>query len=336
MLFVSLIQFSARHNKVRAFQNLAGKNSKRSSFALVDNMTDVSESSTMYWFDEVTSTMDKARELGTLSSNMNLDLFAVVTQLQTNGRGTRGRSWISGSKNLLMTVSVKMSTIMTPLTLIPLRIGTLISPAIRAKVLSGAQVYLKWPNDVLIANEKVCGVLIEVNEGRLLVGIGCNVGSSPEVSLTGMEGGRPSTCLERHQYKESENNILSSGSDNQSDNQSDVISQTSVDTSLNGESVGDVWSSTMPTDERHNQLAVEIFEAFSAWIGSVDSARSVIDEFESQMDYSPQRLRNTPTDSAASSLGKEIIPLRINPDGSLQVQYTDNGNEDTLVADYLW
>jgi len=40
---------------------------------------------------------------------------------------------------------------------------------------------LKWPNDVLIEEKKVCGTLIEVENDYMLIGIGCNVVTAPEV-----------------------------------------------------------------------------------------------------------------------------------------------------------
>ena len=71
-----------------------------------------------------------------------------------------------------------------PLTLVPLRIGTLIAPAIRKRI-SNANVYLKWPNDVLIGSKKVCGTLIEIENDNMFIGIGCNVAVAPEVPTSG-------------------------------------------------------------------------------------------------------------------------------------------------------
>jgi BirA family biotin operon repressor/biotin-[acetyl-CoA-carboxylase] ligase len=95
-------------------------------------------------------------------------------------------------------------------------------PPIQSRVQSGDHVYLKWPNDVLIGEKKVCGILIEVENDRLLIGIGCNVLTAPEVSNIGAEAGRASTCLADH------NNYCAgktSGSDNE------AVSSTLVDAS---------------------------------------------------------------------------------------------------------
>lgn len=45
----------------------------------------------------------------------------MVAQRQTKGRGTRGRTWMHGSNNLLMTVAIKRALLPIPLHLLPLR-----------------------------------------------------------------------------------------------------------------------------------------------------------------------------------------------------------------------
>ena len=57
------------------------------------------------------------------------------------------------------------------------------------------RVSLKWPNDVLLGESKVAGVLIEAELPFLLVGIGVNVRHKPEVPRHGPDRGRPAACL---------------------------------------------------------------------------------------------------------------------------------------------
>lgn len=60
-------------------------------------------------------------------------------------------------------------------------------------------VNLKWPNDVLVGNDKVSGLLIEMDGGgHYLVGIGVNLAHAPEVPSAGADRGRTATCLARH------------------------------------------------------------------------------------------------------------------------------------------
>jgi biotin-(acetyl-CoA carboxylase) ligase len=82
------------------------------------NVESLSESR-IHWYEEVTSTMDKAKEI--TKSQPRTTIFAVVADEQSNGRGTRGRVWNSVVGNLYMTLAVKLSLVHIPLTLIPLR-----------------------------------------------------------------------------------------------------------------------------------------------------------------------------------------------------------------------
>ena len=79
----------------------------------------------------------------------------MVARRQTNGRGTKGRTWVSPPGNLFMTIAINLSLVPIPLTLVPLRIGTLIAPIMQSFVSDDSAVFLKWPNDVLIQQKKV-------------------------------------------------------------------------------------------------------------------------------------------------------------------------------------
>lgn len=151
---------------------------------------------------------------------------------------------------------------------------------------SGSQVFLKWPNDVLIDEKKVCGVLIEIEGDFMLVGIGCNVMTAPVVQSTGEDNGRPSTCLANHMQN------------------CEIESNENKDT----------CSSNVPLDEIHKEIAAEIYGALSSYTKqSNDSAADVIKDFEKCMNFSPQKLRS------ADTAGDKVTPLRINVDGTLQV-----------------
>ena len=113
-------------------------------------------------------------------NNAPSSVFAVVAKHQTLGRGTHGREWKSSSGNLYMTLSFHRSLVthfplhLTPLKynsvvflsysisflIIPVyRIGSILVPCVRKYVLSNGNdntVALKWPNDILINNAKVC------------------------------------------------------------------------------------------------------------------------------------------------------------------------------------
>ena len=306
------------------------KNGRRPTMALFDSMTDTEAGrrSEIVWFDEVDSTMDAAKEL--LANDPELasrDAFAVVAGSQRRGRGTRGRTWMSKDGNLFMTVVLKLPLVPVPMTLIPLRVGTLIAPSIKARVRAGAPpVTLKWPNDVLIGERKVCGVLIEVADDRVLVGIGCNVQAAPQVETSGQQYGRLATCLADH-AADLEPAACASPDDG-------TCAATATAAAAASAPAPGVDVNT------HKEIAAEIFGALASWVrpspsadGSTrDTADEVLRDFERDMDRRLQRLRG---DDAA---GDSVRPLRLNRDGTLVVSVVgggEDGTERTLVADYL-
>jgi biotin-[acetyl-CoA-carboxylase] ligase BirA-like protein len=157
------------------------------------NMTPFDSSKDIYWFHEVDSTMDKARELLKNEEYSRKKSFAVVGDYQTAGRGTRGRTWVSAVGNMYMTLVINMADVPLALTLTPIRVGTFIIKAIdnvlRASPAPPPLVQLKWPNDVIINGEKVSGVLIEIEDGKMLIGIGCNIVTAPVAPADGPDSG---------------------------------------------------------------------------------------------------------------------------------------------------
>ena len=84
-----------------------------------------------------------------------------------------------------MTVAFPSEIPLKPITLLPLRVGTVVIDALNDSRLS-----LKWPNDVLLEGGKVAGVLVESDGAAIFVGVGVNVASAPEVPSSGPDRGR--------------------------------------------------------------------------------------------------------------------------------------------------
>ena len=140
------------------------------------------------WKDEVDSTMDEAKRM-----LPRTEPFAVAAGVQTKGRGTRGRTWTDGDGNAKVTIALP-AIHLAPLTLLPLRIGTLVH-GVLAPYVKDQKLTLKWPNDILLDQKKLAGTLIEMDNDVLLVGIGVNLKTAPEVPSDGPETGRPSIGL---------------------------------------------------------------------------------------------------------------------------------------------
>ncbi len=120
------------------------------------------------------STSDRSAEL----LRGGQDGIAVVAELQTSGRGRRGRTWTSpAGVNLTMSVGVTSR--------LPAadgwRLGLAVALAVRSACASVAPVALKWPNDLVDADDrKLGGVLVETTvDGEWItgavIGIGINV-----------------------------------------------------------------------------------------------------------------------------------------------------------------
>lgn len=101
----------------------------------------------------------------------------VIADEQQAGRGRHGRRWEAPrGRALLMSVVLRAGSARAP-AIAPLRVGLAVVHAIEATC--GVGVQLKWPNDVILNDSKVAGVLCEgsMTGGRILViaGIGINV-----------------------------------------------------------------------------------------------------------------------------------------------------------------
>lgn len=117
-----------------------------------------------FYFDVVESTNTVAA---------SCPLYSVVcAEKQTAGRGRLGRKWISGKGNLFMSVVLPADQKMT-------FYGLMASVAV-AKALQKYHPCVKWPNDVLIDGKKICGILSEKQDDKLILGIGINICSIPK------------------------------------------------------------------------------------------------------------------------------------------------------------
>lgn len=108
------------------------------------------------------------------------DQYTVLaTELQTGGRGRRGRTWFSGlGDSLTFSLSWSSPCTMQALGGLSLAVGIAIVKALTT--IGIPDVLLKWPNDILHDSRKLGGVLIELHGDMLspvkvVIGIGLNV-----------------------------------------------------------------------------------------------------------------------------------------------------------------
>lgn len=97
--------------------------------------------------------------------------LVVVAEHQSSGRGRAERTWSSPPRAGL-TFSVLLVR-PDPVTWLPLWGGLAVARALREQ--TGVDAVLKWPNDVLVGERKICGLLAEVTGDLVVLGVGLNV-----------------------------------------------------------------------------------------------------------------------------------------------------------------
>ncbi|WP_051261766.1 biotin--[acetyl-CoA-carboxylase] ligase [Desulfovibrio inopinatus] len=119
------------------------------------------------------------------------DFDSVMTYTQTQGRGQLRRQWSSPAGNVYAAL------------VLPERFGPLadaVSVALGAGVVlcfqsQGIDARLKWPNDILVGDKKVGGILIEERHGQMIAGIGINLASCPPASALRRDAAIEADCL---------------------------------------------------------------------------------------------------------------------------------------------
>jgi BirA family transcriptional regulator, biotin operon repressor / biotin---[acetyl-CoA-carboxylase] ligase len=129
--------------------------------------------------DTVTSTMDEAFRLGMENC---LEGTVVCAEAQSKGRGRLGRAWSSPkSKGLYFSFVLRPSLPLNQLSQLTLMSAVAVAQAIED--ISDLKPSIKWPNDILLQNRKLAGILTELRAESdqvkfVVVGIGLNVNTS--------------------------------------------------------------------------------------------------------------------------------------------------------------
>lgn len=135
----------------------------------------------IHYQPEVDSTMNLARQLAGSGSP---HLTVVVADRQTSGRGRLQRSWQSAEGGLYFSMVLRPE--------MPPREAPLVNLAVALEVVASLQACcgiaaaVKWPNDVLVGERKIAGILSQMEmEGESLtflnIGVGVNLNNTPEI-----------------------------------------------------------------------------------------------------------------------------------------------------------
>lgn len=130
----------------------------------------------VYFYEEIGSTNAEAKRLAEAGAPHGT---LVVADMQTAGRGRRGRSWISpADTNIYFTIVLKPEFAPDQASMLTLVAAHAITAAFRDAL--GLSAGIKWPNDVVIDGRKTCGILTEMSLEQndiqyVVIGVGINV-----------------------------------------------------------------------------------------------------------------------------------------------------------------
>lgn len=142
--------------------------------------------------NKIDSTSSKALQM--IYSGLDKDTI-ILSKIQTKGRGSKGRSWESLEGNLHASIVLKVHFNLEK----SLQLAFVVSSTLLTTINNLAKeqnitldIKLKWPNDVLVNDKKLAGVLIEFislkNSRYIIIGIGVNINKAPELN-------RKTTCI---------------------------------------------------------------------------------------------------------------------------------------------
>ncbi len=137
----------------------------------------------IFYFKQADSTNRVAKELARKGVKHG---SIVVAEVQTHGRGRLGRSWESAPGGVYMSIILRPDMHPAQVTLLTLLAGVAVIRGIKRAC--NVEVGLKWPNDIMVSDCKLGGVLCEM-EGEsehvdfVVIGIGVDVNCEASVGI---------------------------------------------------------------------------------------------------------------------------------------------------------
>lgn len=148
----------------------------------------------IHHFETLGSTNQKARELANAGARSR---ELVWSDVQSAGVGRRGDHWVSPAGNLYVSLIVRPEVEASLLSTLSLAVGLAVRDAVSMESDGQLLATLKWPNDVMLHDRKMAGILAEsqiTSDGRVdfvIIGIGINLNLAPDLQSY------EATCLSR-------------------------------------------------------------------------------------------------------------------------------------------
>lgn len=122
--------------------------------------------------DEIDSTQTYLKEL--IKTNGYAEPIAIMTTHQTNGIGSRGNNWNGIKGNLFFSFVINNTSLPKDL---PIQSASIYFSYILKIILKekGSHIWLKWPNDFYIQNQKIGGTITSIKNDLIFCGIGLNL-----------------------------------------------------------------------------------------------------------------------------------------------------------------
>lgn len=137
-------------------------------------------------FETVTSTMNEARALAEQGEGAAPDGTLVWAREQTEGRGRRGSEWESSKGNFHVSLIVRPDVTAAEAAQLGFVTGCAVYDTVGELCEPGIDCRLKWPNDILVNDGKIGGLLLEAkgDVGKpvdyVIIGLGLNLLSHPK------------------------------------------------------------------------------------------------------------------------------------------------------------
>ncbi len=107
--------------------------------------------------------------------------YWLVADRQTSGRGRHGRTWFDGFGNFMGSTIVRPHERDPAPSSLSLVAGLAVYEAVLPLLASPSDLSLKWPNDLMLGEAKLAGILLEREKDAIVVGIGVNLADAPDL-----------------------------------------------------------------------------------------------------------------------------------------------------------
>jgi BirA family transcriptional regulator, biotin operon repressor / biotin---[acetyl-CoA-carboxylase] ligase len=158
----------------------------------------------IYYFETIDSTQDFALKL---TSKHYENGSLIIAQKQIRGRGRLNRKWFSPKGGIWLSILLKPNFEIMQVSLFPMMTSLALAIAIE-KVLR-LKPKLKWPNDVMLNNKKVAGILVDASVESnqidyIAIGVGINFKIEPKAitKLINKKGSEITTLVNQNQNRD--------------------------------------------------------------------------------------------------------------------------------------